>query len=86
MKVEEAINSINRELYKATDQHPYWPKDLIHQVSIMTEESGESIRAALNYVYEGGDFDEIRKELIQTGAMVLRCLINLDESKHKRIL
>jgi hypothetical protein len=80
-KLTTAIDEIKHELEKATTQHPYWPDDIIHQVSIMNEEAGESIRAALNCVYHGDSFDDILKELVQTGAMVLRCLINLQETK-----
>ena len=77
MKKAIAIESICTELESATYKHPYFPTDIIHQVSIMNEEAGESIRAALNYVYEDGNIEEVRSELIQTGAMVIRCLMNI---------
>lgn len=65
------------ELDRAEKQHPDWPSDTIHQVAIMCEESGEALRAALQYTYEGGDLEDVGKELIQTGAMVIRCLEHL---------
>jgi hypothetical protein len=74
---ETAISKILEELDRATNKHPEWPDDIIHAVSIMNEESGEAIRAALDHVYAGKPLDEVKKELIHTGAMVIRCLINL---------
>lgn len=71
------IEQILFELSKAETKHPAWPSDVIHAVAIMQEESGEAIRAAVQYVYEGGELAEVKKELIQTAAMCLRCLKNL---------
>lgn len=65
------------ELEKAEEKHPDFPKDIIHQVAIMIEESGEAMRAALQHVYEGGSKEELRLELKQTGAMCIRCLENI---------
>lgn len=74
------LNDIHKEYWNACKKHPYWPEDLIHQIAIMQEESGEAIREALRYQYnEGGTIEDLKKELIQTGAMVIRCLINLKE-------
>ena len=73
----EALHGIVNELERAQKLHPDWPKDLIHQVAIQAEESGEALQAALNHVYHTGSIDEVEKELIQAGAMVIRCLINL---------
>lgn len=74
------IHLIQEELEKAEAKHPDWPCDIIHQVSIMNEEAGEAIRAALQFEYESGKIDEVKKELIQTAAMCLRILNNLDDT------
>lgn len=77
MTETEAINAILHELGKAEHKHPHWPTDVIHAVSIMQEESGEAIRAAIQYEYEGGSIEHVKNELIQTAAMCLRCLKNM---------
>jgi hypothetical protein len=45
--------------------------------AIMVEEAGETLRAALNAEYHEGSVEDIRREAIQTGAMVVRLLSNL---------
>lgn len=79
-KFDSIIDDIHQEYCRACRKWPEWPADLIHQIAIMQEESGEAIREALRYQYnEGGTIEDLKKELIQTGAMVIRCLINLKE-------
>jgi NTP pyrophosphatase (non-canonical NTP hydrolase) len=73
------LKNIINEYESAIEKHPEWPKDIIHMVSIMNEESGEAIRAALQYEYEGGSLQELEIELRQTAAMCLRCLNNIYE-------
>ena len=77
MTIKEATNEFIAELSRATIKHPHWPDDKIHAVAIMNEEAGEAIRAVLDHVYAGKSIDEVKNELIQTGAMCLRCLINM---------
>ena len=74
---ERIYRLIEHEVIRAEKLHPYWPTDIIHQVSIMNEEAGESIRAALNYMYHDGELDDVIEELIQTAAMCIRCLEHL---------
>lgn len=79
-KIDSAMADIVTEYYRACRIHPVWPNDLIHQVAIMQEEAGESIREALRIEYkEGACMDDLKKELVQTGAMVLRVLMNLKD-------
>ena len=75
----EIIGEVLDELLRAETKYPDWPADLIHQVAIMQEESGEAIRAALNHVYHGEPLADVRAELVQTAAMCLRCLKNMGE-------
>lgn len=73
----DIINEILSEVKKAQAKFPYWPDDKIHAAAIVNEESGELIRAALQFQYEGGSKDNLRKEAIQTAAMCFRFLENL---------
>ena len=79
MQIKHHFYDITREYEKAVIKYPDFPSDLIHCVAIMAEESGESVRAVLNHVYHGEDIELLRKELIQTGAMVIRCLEKLED-------
>lgn len=72
--MDAIIEEILTELKRAQEKFPYWPADYIHAAAIVNEESGELIRAALRFRYEGGDKDEMRVEAIQTAAMCIRFL------------
>jgi hypothetical protein len=65
------------ELLSAELKHPIFPADVVHQVSIMVEEAGEALKAANSYSHEGAPIENIRDELLHTGAMVYRCLMHL---------
>ena len=73
------IEEIKEELKRAKELYPDFPKDIIHQVSIMNEEAGESIRAALNYYYHGDKISKVWEEVVQTAAMCLRVLENIEQ-------
>lgn len=78
MELQEIINKIKNELHLAKIKHPNMEQfDIVYQVAIMNEEAGESIRAALNLYHFKGSKIELKKELIQTGAIVFRILENL---------
>ena len=70
---------IRLELMRAMDKHPVFPEDIVHKVAVMAEESGEALRAALQYQFEDGTMEELKTELRQTGAMCLRVLMELEE-------
>jgi len=79
MKEDLAVRLMLDELSRAEKIHPGWPTDIVHAAAILSEESGEAVQAALNVYYHSGDINEFRKELIHTGAMVIRCLKNLGD-------
>lgn len=73
----EAMQLIRDELYKAEHKHPTYPDDIFKQLAIMNEEAGETTKACLHYIDEGGTLEDVKKELIQTAAMCVRMLIHL---------
>lgn len=60
MNQAEIIEMINIELKKAKEKHPYSPGDIVHQIAILAEESGEAVQAVLNKVYDSGGDEEIK--------------------------
>ena len=77
MKIDKIHEAISDELHAAIEKYPNWPDDVIHGAAIVSEESGELIRAALNHIYHADDIEEVRKEAIQTAASAIRLLQNL---------
>lgn len=80
MNNSEITELIQLELQKAVKKHPVWPADIIHAIAILVEEAGEALKAALEFVYEDGKPDALIKELLHTGAMVYRCLTNINNN------
>lgn len=79
MNINDVIGKITEELRRAEDIHPEYPKDIVYQCAIMIEEAGETMKAVLDYKSNKVPLNEVKKEAIQTGAMVLRFLKNLQE-------
>ncbi|EMZ5860596.1 hypothetical protein ABEH95_002995 [Yersinia enterocolitica] len=75
------LTEIIDEAVRASEIHPKWPTDALHAVSILTEESGELMKAAIEYHYNNADIEAVREEAVQTGAMALRVLLNIDKYK-----
>ena len=65
---------VTAELNRARALYPEWPDDILHQAAIVAEESGEVVKACLDYVYHNGSKDEICTELVQVIAMCTRML------------
>jgi NTP pyrophosphatase (non-canonical NTP hydrolase) len=75
----DAVLEILEELDRAKKKHPDFPRSIVGMVSIMAEEAGEAIREA-NRIEDdkNGDLNALRTELIQTAAMCVRCLENMN--------
>lgn len=85
--VKRWVIAILMELETAEQKHPKWPTDpnfldipdFVHASAIVSEESGELTKAALQYTYENGRYYDMHKEAVQVGAMALRFLKNAPE-------
>ena len=82
-KPDEIIEKIIDECCRAAKLHPNWPTDPIHASAILNEEAGELTQAVINWFYHDGNFAEIEKEALQTGAMVVRFLVNINRYKRE---
>jgi len=77
MEVHAIIEAALDEVARAEVKHPEWPQDLIHQAAIISEESGEMVRATLQAHYEDGPIGNVYTEAIHTLATTIRLLKNL---------
>ena len=89
MELQKAMILINDELKKAVCKFPTFPTDPLHASAVVSEESGELVKASLHYVYEDGDLSQMEIEAIQTAVTAIRFLMHLDdyeplESKQRR--
>jgi hypothetical protein len=74
------FSEITSSYYRAKKKHPDWSNyDIVHRTAKLVEEAGEVLQQA-NDVHEGKTIctDKYRQELLQTGAMVLRNLRELE--------
>lgn len=89
LRTKQHLLAFSMEMKGAEEKHPYWPTeeanydgqaypkgDFLHAAAIVAEESGELIKAAVQFAHEGGQYYAMHTECIQTGAMCLRFLNN----------
>ena len=81
MEKEKAINLVFTELEKAEEKYPDFYSDPIHACAVMCEEAGEALQASLDLTYLDGTYDDMIKEVAQTGAMAIRILMNIEKMK-----
>ena len=74
---DATLLEIKNEMHRAKIKWPEWVTDPIHRAAIVSEEAGELIQSSLQYVYENGSIEDIRKEAIHTAATAIRLLENL---------
>lgn len=79
--ITEIETEIREELFRYEKIWPGWPRDIVHDAEILAEEAGEAVQAALQVVYENGSVDALKKDLIHTGAVVIRNLLYLELRK-----
>jgi hypothetical protein len=80
------LEDVLSELERATRKFPTWPTDPLHALAVLGEEFGELTKAALQLTYEPGKAtaDDVRAEAVQTAAMAIRFVMNLDAYQYKR--
>lgn len=76
LNLKQWIVAVAAELDSAQNKFPDWPKDFVHAAAIVSEESGELVRAANLYTWEKGRYYHMHKEATQTAAMCFRFLVN----------
>lgn len=82
--VIDSFNEIEKEIERAKIKFPLWPDDPIHAASVLSEEAGELVKAANDFVYHDGSRVEMVKEAIQIGAMVVRFLDHIAYYHNKK--
>lgn len=74
------MNMFRIELNRAMTIHPKWTSDAVHAAGILGEESGEALQAAVDFNASGSNNDlyALCEETVQTGAMCIRLILNMD--------
>lgn len=83
MEIIEIDEAINTELIRAREKFPDWHKDIIHAGAVLQEESGELLKACINFYFGRGTIEQVKKEMAHTGAMVYRFGLHLESYKPK---
>lgn len=68
------LADILKEVERAETLHPNWPNDPIHGAAIVGEESGELIKAAIDFEYHSSPAADMETEAIQVAATAIRLL------------
>jgi NTP pyrophosphatase (non-canonical NTP hydrolase) len=84
MSVKQILEDVEKELVKAKNKFPYWPDDPLHASAIIAEEVGEFHKEVLQWTYEPDktNYENIRKEAIQSIAMLIRFIDSLDKDDY----
>lgn len=82
MNKNEIYKQVEETLNKAINKWPKWV-EISDAINVIQEEVGELTRAINQFNYENGDKEEIKKEALQSLAMLIRFLIYFDEYKPK---
>jgi NTP pyrophosphatase (non-canonical NTP hydrolase) len=86
-EVRMILGAIAKELVRAEEKHPTWPvsrdsdpepNGFSAAAAILMEEAGEVVRSCVKVDRENGREEEIAHEAIQTAAVCVRLIKNLD--------
>ena len=79
-ELKNIFDDIVSELRCAEAKFPRWPNDPVHGAAIVAEESGELVKAAIDWYYGRGKPKDVEGEAIQTAAMAIRFLIFMKQA------
>lgn len=85
MRSERVIKSVVDELDRAVKKHPVWPTDLVHAAAIVGEESGELLRASIQWAHESGELGAVLEEARHVAATAIRFLYVFGETSPERL-
>jgi hypothetical protein len=75
---EQAVcEEILAEYARACAKFPTWPSNAAEAATVFAEEAGETVKAAAEAWWTGGDPQEIEKEAVQAAAMAIRLIVGL---------
>lgn len=72
---QDIFDAIKKERERAISLHS-WPVKMSHQIAVIIEEAGETVRAALNHVYANDPIEDVYKEVTEVAATAYRLLEN----------
>jgi len=81
--IDSYIGMVFDELRRAEHKFPGFPTDPIHAAAVLAEEVGELQKACLQWTYEGGNLDNVTVEAVQSAAMALRFLFNIESLRRR---
>jgi hypothetical protein len=83
MQLDDYVEMVFEGLRRAERKFPGFPIDPIHAAAVLAEEVGELQQACLQWTYEGGSLEDVTKEAIQSAAMALRFLFNMESLQRR---
>jgi hypothetical protein len=83
MQLGDYVGMVFEELRRAERKFPGFPTDPIHAAAVLAEEVGELQQACLQWTYEGGSLEAVTTEAVQSAAMALRFLVNMESFRRR---
>jgi len=83
MQLDNYVGMVFDELRRAERKFPGFPTDPVHAAAVLAEEVGELQQACLQWTYEGGSLEDVTKEAVQSAAMALRFLFNMESLRRR---
>ncbi|MCX6817720.1 MAG: hypothetical protein NTU57_02590 [Candidatus Aenigmarchaeota archaeon] len=78
---QDVRDAVEAELENAKKKFPYWPVCAVQAAAVPCEEAGELLQASLEFTFENGNKEAMRKEALHTAAMAIRFLERFETIK-----